>query len=192
MIAAIHGTLEQRLSGSALIRVGGFTLMVHLPASSLDSLGDTGAEIHLHTFLQMREDCLTLYGFATREEMELFVLLTSVSGVGPRIGLALLSALSLGQLASALLHGDADLLARVPGVGRRLASRLSVELKGKVARLPVEAAPLPGNDSEVVSALTNLGYSLSESTAAISTLPSEPSLSIEEKLRQALQHLAQR
>ncbi|MDP6783767.1 MAG: Holliday junction branch migration protein RuvA, partial [Dehalococcoidia bacterium] len=78
------------------------------------------------------------------------------------------------------------------GVGRWLASGLTLELNGMVARLPVEAASLPGNDSEVVSALTNLGYSLSESTAAISTLPSEPSLSIEEKLRQALQHLAQR
>jgi Holliday junction DNA helicase RuvA len=192
VIAAIHGTLEQRLSGSALIRVGGFTLMVHLPASSLAVLGDIGAEVHLHTFLQMREDSLTLYGFATPEEMELFVLLTSVSGVGPRIGLALLSALSLDQLASALLRGDADLLAQVTGVGRRLAIRLSVELKDKVARLPAEAALLPGSDSEVVSALTNLGYSLSESTAAIAKLPSDTSLSIEEKLRQALQHLAQR
>jgi Holliday junction DNA helicase RuvA len=166
--------------------------MVHLSTSSLASLGDTGAEVHLHTYLQMREDSLTLYGFATPKELELFVMLTSVSGVGPRIGLALLSALSLDQLVSALLQGNADLLARVPGVGRRLAGRLSVELKDKVTSLPVEINLLPGNDSVVVSALTNLGYSQSEATAAISTLPPDPSLSTEEKLRQALQHLARR
>ncbi len=192
MIAAIHGVLERRLTGAAHVRAGGFTLMVHLSTSSLASLGDTGAEVHLHTYLQMREDSLTLYGFATPKELELFVMLTSVSGVGPRIGLALLSALSLDQLVSALLQGNADLLARVPGVGRRLAGRLSVELKDNVTSLPVEINLLPGNDSVVVSALTNLGYSQSEATAAISTLPPDPSLSTEEKLRQALQHLARR
>jgi Holliday junction DNA helicase RuvA len=192
VIAAIHGVLERRLPGAALIRVGGFTLLVHLPASSLNHLGEVGAEVHLHTYLQMREDSLTLYGFATPQEMELFTLLTTVSGVGSRIGLALLSALSPEQLASALLREDADLLGRAPGVGKRLAARLVVELKDKVARMPVEATLLPGGDSEVVSALTNLGYSLSEASAAVASLSMDPSVPVEEKLRQALQHLARR
>lgn len=192
MIAAIHGVLEGRLSGAALIRVGGFTLLVHLPASSLSHLGEVGAEVNLHSYLQVREDSLTLYGFATPQEMELFTLVTTVSGVGSRIGLALLSSLSPEQLTSALLRGDADLLGRVPGVGKRLAGRLIVELKDKVARLPAEAAPPPGGDSEVVSALTNLGYSLSEASAAVASLSADPSLPIEERLRQALQHLARR
>jgi Holliday junction DNA helicase RuvA len=192
MIAAIHGVLERRLSGAALIRVGGFTLLVHLPASSLGRLGEVGAEVHLHTYLHTREDSLTLYGFATPQEMELFTLLTTVSGVGPRIGLALLSALSPEQVVSALLRGDADLLGRVPGVGKRLAGRLVVELQDKVARLPAEAAPLPGGDSEVVSALTNLGYSVAEASAAVASLAQDPSLPVEERLRQALQHLARR
>lgn len=192
MIAAIHGVLERRLSGAALIRVGGFTLLVHLPTSSLSHLGEVGAEVNLHAYLQVREDSLTLYGFATPQEMELFTLLTTVSGVGSRIGLALLSALSPEQLTSALLRGDTDLLGRVPGVGKRLAGRLVVELKDKVVRLPAEAAPLPGGDSEVVSALTNLGYSLSEASAAVSSLSADPSLPVEERLRQALQHLARR
>ncbi len=192
MIAAIHGVLERRLSGAALIRVGGFTLLVHLPASSLSHLGEVGAEVNLHAYLQVREDSLTLYGFATPQEMELFTLLTTVSGVGSRIGLALLSALSPEQLTSALLRGDADLLGQVPGVGKRLAGRLVVELKDKVVRLPAEDAPLPGGDSEVVSALTNLGYSLSEASAAVASLSADPSLPVEERLRQALQHLARR
>lgn len=192
MIAAIHGVLERRLAGAALIRIGGFTLLVHLPASSLSHLGEVGAEVHLHTYLQMREDSLTLYGFATPQEMELFALLTTVSGVGSRTGLALLSALSPQQLSSALVRGDADLLGRVPGVGKRLAGRLAVELKDKVARMHAEATPLPEGDSEVVSALTNLGYSLSEASAAVASLSIDSSLPVEEKLRQALQYLARR
>lgn len=192
MIAAVHGVLERRLAGSALIRVGGFTLLVHLPASSLSHLGEVGAEVHLHTYLQVREDSLTLYGFATPQEMELFALLTTVSGIGSRTGLALLSALSPEQLSSALLRGDTDLLGRVPGLGKRLAGRLVVELKDKVARMPAEATFLPGGDSEVVSALTNLGYSLSEASTAVASLSMDSSLPVEEKLRQALQHLAGR
>ncbi|MEK7847344.1 MAG: Holliday junction branch migration protein RuvA [Chloroflexota bacterium] len=192
MIAAIYGVLEGRLAGAALIRVGGFTLLVHLPASSLNRLGETGAEVHLHTYLQVREDGLTLYGFVTTQEKDLFMLVTSVSGVGPRTGLALLSNLSPEQLVSAIIRGDADLLGRVPGVGKRLSSRLAVELKDKVARLPVEAAAAPGGDSEVISALSNLGYSLSEASAALAALSLDPSLPVEERLRLTLRHLARR
>lgn len=192
MIAAIHGILERRLNGAALIRVGGFTLLVHMPTSSLARLGEESAQVSLHTHLQMREDGLTLYGFATQEEKELFTLLTTVSGVGPRTGLALLSALSPEQLVSAIIRGDADLLGRVPGVGKKLSNRLVVELKDKAARLPVEAAAIPGSDSEVISALANLGYALSEASAAVASLSPDPSLPVEERLRLALQHLARR
>jgi len=160
-----------------------------MPASTLESLGAIGDEVHLYTHLHLREDNVALYGFASTEELELFRLLISVSGVGPKSALAMLSAINPGQLATAIATGNVDLLCQVPGVGKKTASRLALELKGKLERFRAGAL-MVGGDAEVIAALTSLGYSSAEAASAVATLPDSPELTIEEKVRLALQYFA--
>ncbi len=190
MIAGLDGTLQSRSADGAIIKVGGVSLQVHMPSSTLSTLGDIGAEVHLYTHLHLREDKVALYGFATTEELELFRTLIGVSRVGPKVALGILSAMNPGQLALAVATGNVDLLSQVPGVGKKMASRLALELKGKLEGIMV-TAPAEG-DAEVIAALTSLGYTPAEATSALATLPDSPELAVEDKIRLALQHFAAR
>ncbi len=190
MIAGLEGKLQSRSTDGAIIKVGGVSLQVYMPASTLSTLGAIGEAIHLHTHLHLREDNVALYGFATAEELELFRSLIGVSGVGPKVALAILSALNPGQLALAIASGNVDLLSSVPGVGPKMAGRLALELKGKLEGIMV-SAPAEG-DAEVVAALTSLGYSASEAASALASLPDSAELSVEEKIKLALQYFASR
>ncbi|MEK7281956.1 MAG: Holliday junction branch migration protein RuvA [Chloroflexota bacterium] len=192
MISAVDGVLEGKGASWAFVRVGGITLQVHIPNSSLSTLGSVGQKVHLYTHLQVREDDLSLYGFASMEELSLFQHLISISGIGPKLALSLLSALSPNQLAAAIVSGDSELLRRVPGIGQKTASRLILELKSKLERVGLAVPTVVEGEGEVLSALTNLGYSLSEATRALNSLPSDQSLSLEEKIKLALQSLAGR
>lgn len=190
MIASLQGTLESFGEDWAIINVGGIGFKVFLPTSTVSSLGAIGREVKLYTHLHVREDNVALYGFATTEELSLFQLLISVSGVGPKLGLALLSALDAEKLAMALATGNADVLMMVPGIGKKTSYRLILELKEKIstAWLPAPALGLAQENTEVVAALTSLGYSAAEATRAVATLPSSSSLSLEEKVKLALQY----
>ncbi len=190
MIAGLEGKLQSRSTDGAIIKVGGVSLQVYMPASTLSTLGAIGEAVHLHTHLHLREDNVALYGFATAEELELFRSLIGVSGVGPKVALAILSALNPGQLALAIASGNVDLLSSVPGVGPKMAGRLALELKGKLEGIMV-GAPAEG-DAEVVAALTGLGYSASEAASALASLPDSAELSVEEKIKLALQYFASR
>ena len=190
MIAGLEGKLQSRSTDGAIIKVGGVSLQVYMPASTLSTLGAIGEAVHLHTHLHLREDNVALYGFATAEELELFRTLIGVSGVGPKVALAILSALNPGQLALAIASGNVDLLSSVPGVGPKMAGRLALELKGKLEGIMV-SAPAEG-DAEVVAALTGLGYSASEAASAFASLPDSAELSVEEKIKLALQYFASR
>jgi Holliday junction DNA helicase RuvA len=190
MIAGIEGKLQSRSADGAVVRVGGVSLRVYMPTSTLVTLGAIGSEVRLHTHLHLREDNVALYGFAAEEELEAFRTLIGVSGVGPRVALNILSALNPGQLAIAVASGNADLLSQVPGVGPKMAGRLALELKGKLDRLMV-GAPAEGG-SEVLTALIGLGYSAAEATSALASLPDSPDLTVEEKLKLALQYFAAR
>lgn len=190
MIAGLEGKLQSRSTDGAIIKVGGVSLQVYMPASTLSTLGAIGEAVHLHTHLHLREDNVALYGFATAEELELFRTLIGVSGVGPKVALAILSALNPGQLALAIASGNVDLLSSVPGVGPKMAGRLALELKGKLEGIMV-GAPAEG-DAEVVAALTGLGYSSSEAASALASLPDSAGLSVEEKIKLALQYFASR
>jgi Holliday junction DNA helicase RuvA len=181
MIAGIEGKLQSRSPDGAVVRVGGVSLRVYMPTSTLVTLGAIGSEVRLHTHLHLREDNVALYGFAAEEELEAFRTLIGVSGVGPRVALNILSALNPGQLAIAVASGNADLLSQVPGVGPK---------KGKLDRLMV-GAPAEGG-SEVLTALIGLGYSAAEATSALASLPDSPDLTVEEKLKLALQYFAAR
>ncbi|MEW6033960.1 MAG: Holliday junction branch migration protein RuvA [Chloroflexota bacterium] len=190
MISAIHGVLEQRGPNWALVRVGGFTLKVHVPTPALNNLGAPGTEVHLHTHLHLREDAIALYGFGTVKELGLFQSLITVSGVGPRLALGVLSVLSPEQVALAIASGNPEALTGVPGVGKKTAGRIVLELKGKLEKeWLAERPPLAPESSEVLAALAALGYSAAEAMQALSHLPPTPGLPLEERVRQALQYL---
>ncbi|MBI2854988.1 MAG: Holliday junction branch migration protein RuvA [Chloroflexi bacterium] len=190
MISAIHGTLEGCGPGWAAVRVGGFALKVFAPGPVLDNLGAVGSSVDLHTHLHLREDVIALYGFATAEELGLFETLITVSGVGPKLALSILSALSPEQVALAIASSNPDVLTTVSGIGKKTAGRIILELKGKVEKQwPVEHVPLLPESSDIVAALTALGYSASEAMKAVSHLPPASGLSLEERVRQALQYL---
>ena len=189
MIASVRGQVQARGADSVVVDVGGIGLRLLVPASTLARLGGVGDEVSLQTHLYVREDNLSLYGFATAEERELFELLMTVSGVGPRLGLALLSGAPVDSLRVAIATGNADTLTGIPGIGRKLAARIVLELKGKVDARGAMAAPaLAGAaaDSEVLAALTGLGYSAADALRAIQSLPQGENLSVEERIVLAL------
>ena len=193
MIAAIEGILEYFGVDSIIVKVGGIGIRVYVPSSSLSKLGAAGDNVSLYTHLHLREDNISLYGFTSSEELALFKNLISVSGVGPKVALSLLSSLAIEQLAMAITSGNAELISQAPGIGKKVASRIVIELRGKLEREWKEAAlPLAPEDADAIAALTSLGYSLREATQAISSLPNSSELSLEEKVKLALQQLAER
>lgn len=193
MIAAIEGILEYFGVDSIIVKVGGIGIRVYVPSSSLSKLGAAGDNVSLYTHLHLREDNVSLYGFTSSEELALFKNLISVSGVGPKVALSLLSSLAIEQLAMAITSGNAELISQAPGIGKKVASRIVIELRGRLEREWKEAAlPLAPEDADAIAALTSLGYSLREATQAISSLPNSSELSLEEKVKLALQQLAER
>ena len=192
MIVALEGILDSRGIDSAVVKVGPLSLLVYVPGSTLSRLGTVGDKVHLHTHLYVREDNISFYGFASADELALFQNLISVSGIGPRAALAFLSTLNVDQLASAIVSGNVDLLTQVPGIGKKMAGRVVLELKGKLEKgwAGVVTPALTPDDTDVVAALTTLGYSLKEATQAVAGLPNSAELDLEEKVRLALRQLA--
>jgi len=192
MIAGLNGVLEARARDSLIVSVGGVSYRVYVPTTTLSTVGAVGDPVRLFTHLHVREDALTLYGFQTPEERTLFELLLTVTGVGPKVALSLLSAYPAEMLQRAIAAGDLDLLSRVPGIGRKTAARLVVDLKGKLDLGRLTAAPVSPADAELMDALTNLGYTQAEAQAAIQSIPPDRAHSVEEKLRLALQYFVGR
>ena len=190
MIAGLHGKLESLDSDWAIINVGGIGFQVHMPTSTLSSLGKIGGEVHLHTQLHLREDSVAIYGFASADELRLFQTLLGVSGLGPKLALAMLSAMSLDKLTMAIATGSVDLLKIVPGIGKKTADRIILELKDKIAAgwITTPAVRIAEANTDVLAALTSLGYSVAEATRAVATLPPASDLSLEEKIKLALQY----
>jgi Holliday junction DNA helicase RuvA len=191
MIATIEGILEYRGNDSVVINVGGIGFRVYVSSSTSNQLGAVKGRVSVYTHLHVREDSISLYGFASSEELTLFRSLISVTGIGAKLALTVLSALNPEQLVMAITSGDIDLLSQTPGIGKRIASRLVVELRGKLEKEWKEVAlPLAPENVDVIAALTGLGYSVAEATRAISRLPVSGGLSLEEKITMALQQLA--
>jgi Holliday junction DNA helicase RuvA len=190
VISAIHGTLERSGPNWATVRVGGFSIRVSVPALSLNGLGAPGTEVDLHTHLHVREDIIALFGFATEEELSLFQALITVSGVGPKLALSILSVLSPEHLALAIASGNPDTLTGVPGIGKKIAARIVLELKDKLGKEWLSEKPsLTPESGDVLAALSSLGYSASEAMQAISRLPSASGQSLEERVTAALRYL---
>ncbi len=190
MIAGLHGKLESLGSDWAIINVNGIAFQVYMPTSTLSTLSTVGEEIRLHTHLHLREDNATLYGFVSTDELKLFQTLISVSGLGPKLALAMLSAMSVDQLTMAIATGSTDLLTNVPGIGKKMAHRLILELKEKIGAgwITTPGVQLAEESTDVLTALTALGYSASEASRAVASLPPSSDLSLEERIKQALQY----
>ena len=195
MIASIHGVLEARRADSAIIRVGGFSLRIFTPSSTLSHLGEPGAEVSLYTHFLVREDGMALYGFTGEEERDAFEKLITISGVGPKIALALLSMMDARTLFKAIADEDQQRLGMVPGVGKKLAAKLVLELKGKLPSLVAlggASALSPGGkiQSEVLEALMGLGFSAAEAQAALLKIPQDRPMTLEEQITYALRSFA--
>jgi len=191
MIRLVRGVVVARSRDSLVIDTGGVTggigLKVFAPDQTAARLQD-GAAVLLHTYLQVREDAMTLYGFESEDELVVFELLLTVSGVGPKVALSILSTLSPDALRLALVNQEPAIVARAPGVGKRTAEKIVLELKDKI-KAPagnLEAlAQVTAADAEVIDALVTLGYSIVEAQRAIQGLPSD-AVTVEERLRYAL------
>ena len=187
MIASLSGKILEINDDSLVVGVGGVGLNVYLPAQTRQRLRP-GEEVHLHTYLVVREDLLALYGFESKEERRIFELLLSVSGVGPRLALAALSTLSPDAIRRAVFHEQAEVFSRVPGVGKKTAQKILLHLQDRfpeMAGLDM-VSHVSDVDAEVISALTALGYSIVEAQAALQAIPPDTPQDIEERLRKAL------
>ena len=191
MIANLKGRIEAIGKDYLIVGVGGVGFKVYISTSFLGSSEGLGRQVELFTHLHVRENELRLYGCGSEDELALFELLLGVSGVGPKVALAMLSTMSPDSLRLAIARGDAVALARVPGIGPKMAKKIVFHLKDRVE---VEFGPaavpfLTEADAEVIAALTSLGYSVVEAQAALQSLPAEE-MEIEERVRLALAYFA--
>ncbi|NOX91384.1 MAG: Holliday junction branch migration protein RuvA [Gammaproteobacteria bacterium] len=200
MIGRLHGTLLEKQPPQLLLDVGGVGYEISAPMTTFYELPETGNEITLHTHLAVREDAHVLYGFLCEQDRLLFRTLIKVSGVGPKLALAILSGMAADEFAGCVQQGDSALLTRLPGVGKKTAERLVVELKDRLkdwqgVALPAEVSTsraVPANDAlkDAISALVSLGYKPQEASRMVSQLESD-GLSSEELIRLALKAAAQ-
>ncbi len=193
MISGIRGLVSRVEEQALIIDIGGVQLRVLAPASTLSSAGSTGDEVELLTHLAVREDALTLYGFLTSAELQLFELLISVNGVGPRAALSLLSMSPPAKLYEAIANDDTGLLSKAPGVGKVTAGRIILDLKRKIpSELALEISSVDDRDREAIDALQALGYTAAEARAALTSVDSRDNLTVEERVIASLQHIDQR
>lgn len=195
MIAQLRGTLGDKRPNQVLVDVGGVGYLVHIPLSTFYSLGELHSNVTLLIHTQVREDAISLYGFLSAREKHLFELLISASGVGPVLALKILSGMNVDDLVPAVRSGDLPRLTRIPGVGRKTAERIVVELRDKLAAMesPEDArrpASPAGTAGDVVSALLNLGYDQHAAEKAVERAGAKAgSESFEDLLRGSLQQL---
>ncbi len=191
MIGRLAGRLAAKHPPQVLLDVSGVAYELDVPMSTFYGLPATGESVTLHTHLVVREDAHTLYGFATLEERAVFRQLIRIAGIGARTALAVLSGLSVAELAQAVALQESGRLTRIPGIGKKTAERLLLELKGKLAEaIPggAAAAAPGGNTADILNALTSLGYSEKEALAAIKGLA--PGIAVADGIRAALKALA--
>ena len=191
MIAGLQGQLAGVEEDGLIVNLHGFMVRVHAPGSTLAALPVVGSDVELLTHLVVREDALTLYGFSTAPELQLFELLITVNGVGPRVAMNLLSFAEPAMLYQAIADEDTTTLSRAPGIGKVTAGRIILDLKRK---LPEDFAPSLGGppddrDQEALAALESLGYSGSEARTALSSVENRSNLTVEERVVSALRSM---
>jgi holliday junction DNA helicase RuvA len=192
MIASLSGTILQIEEASLIVGVGGVGLRVFVPRTVLEDTGGAGRSIRLHTHLIVREQELSLYGFATLEDRQLFETLLGVNGVGPKVALSILSTLSPELIQGAIAREETAVLQRVPGIGKKTAERLMFQLRDKLDISQISTlSPLASDaDTDVIDILTGLGFSIVEAQTALQQVPREVT-AVDERLQLALQYLDQ-
>jgi len=189
MIGRLTGTLAAKTPPQLLVDVGGIGYELDVPMSTFYSLPALGERVTLLTHFVVREDAQQLFGFLTAEERSTFRLLIKISGVGPRTALSILSGLSVGELAHAVAAQQAGRLVKVPGIGKKTAERLLLELKGKLGPdLGASASVSSDAQNDIVQALMALGYSDRDAAAALKALPSD--IGVSDGIKQALKSLS--
>lgn len=201
MYAYIKGELAEINIDHIVIETGGIGYQIFIPGQTFEYLPALGEELKVYTYLYLREDAMILYGFLTKDDLELFKLLISVSGIGPKGGLAILSTLDADDLRFAVLSGDAKAIAKAPGIGGKTAQRVILELKDKMSLedafekktqhvQEAVSAPAAGSvKNDAVLALTALGYSSTESLKAVSRVEITDGMDVEDVLKAALKHI---
>ncbi len=189
MISIIEGDLAHKAADHIVVRVGGVGIEVIAPFSTIERLNAN--RVFLFTRLVVREDSLSLYGFATANERELFDAVLKISGIGPKLAVSMLSTLSVENIRHAVANNRPEIISRVPGIGKKTAQKILLELQD---RFPAGLGDLPqtGEDDSsavVIDALTGLGYSVVEAQAAVQAIPRDAAESIEDRIRLALQSL---
>jgi len=191
MIARLHGRLVEKTPSRLIVDVAGVGYDVLVPLSTFYGLGDSGSDVTLRVHTHVREDVIALFGFATALEQDLFERLIAISGIGPKLALAVLSGIDPAELVRAIRTQDVARLTRIPGVGKKTAERIGLELKDRLPRAPSAAEPASaGSDdrrADLLSALTNLGYKGAVAEKAVdAALTRAPQASFEDLLREIL------
>jgi len=188
VIATLQGIVTARGENFIVVETGGIGFKVHVPIPLLARWGKPGREVQLFTHFHLRENEMSLYGFETEDELNFFELLLGVSGIGPKVALGILSTASVDSLRLAIAKGDIEYLTQMPGLGKKTAQRIILDVKGKLeVEELIPVPPLSPLDAEIIAVLTALGYSLSEAREAVASLPEEE-MPLEERLMLAVRY----
>ncbi len=204
MFSYIRGPLTEVWEDAVVVESGGIGWNIHVPMSVLDSLPRTGEEVKIYTSFQVREDAVALYGFLTRQDLQMFRQLLGVSGIGPKAALGILSVMRPDDLRMAIISEDAKAIAKAPGIGPKTAKRVILDLKDRIkmedilpsaiasdaAAAPVFVSGVEGVGKEAIEALVALGYSMSEATKAVRQVEILDGMTVEAVLKASLKHLA--
>lgn len=194
MLAYIKGSLEEKAAGYVVIDVGGLGYKIYMSENSIDKLGDVGETIKVHTYYQVREDDISIFGFITSEELKMFELLISVSGVGAKSALSILANISPSSFAFAIISDDVSKLVKIPGVGKKTAARIILELKDKLKTIQAidekveeeeKSIKDDGKQSEAIAALQVLGYNRKEIEKAMESINTND-LTVEDIIKKGL------
>lgn len=202
MYAYIKGELAEKNIDHIVVEAGGIGYLIYVPAQSIDYLPDEGDQIKVYTYLYIREDAMVLYGFLTKDDLEIFKMLITVSGIGPKGGLGILSTLSADDLRFAILSGDSKTISKAPGIGAKTAQRIIIDLKDKMSLEEAFEKKLDNNadgvqktlnssiKNDAVLALSALGYSSAESLKAVSKVDITDDMDVEDVLKLALKNMS--
>lgn len=191
MISGVRGEIVSKLPGAVLVDLHGMILKVLTSQTTIGDIGAAGELVELKTHLYVREDQITLFGFASQDELELFELLMTVSGIGPRVALSVLSTARPNEIHHAIETEDVTVLSRVPGIGKKTANRIIFDLRGKLPeREDAVLASISSSDQEALEALQALGYTFAESRTALGDVVRFDGQTVEERVYAALQSLA--
>lgn len=201
MVSYIKGELISIEEEKVIIDVNGIGFGIFMPLQSMNYLPPNGEEVRLHTYMNVREDAIQLYGFLTRDDLKVFKLLIGVSGIGPKGGLSILSQMSPDDLRFAVMANDAKTIAKAPGIGKKTAEKLIIELKDKLDiedvlnreaendHLVSSISPSNGVQADAIQALVALGYGSTDATKAVKKVELYKDITVEEILKESLKHI---